>query len=261
MHADVGATLCRPIVINAYAKVNLSLAVIGTEGGMHLLDTIICPIKLCDVLTVTRRTGDGAQGITLRYTDGRPHYPNDSVLRTAKLLEAQGITGLDIVVEKHIPEGAGLGGSSADAAALLRAVDRIDLARALGGDVPALCACEPVRQCGKASDLRPVAVPKLHVAIVLQDKPVSTAECFALYDQIGGEEVDIDAFIARGFTEPKNALQRSAERLCPSIATTLRKLSGNVVMTGSGSAVIAYSTHKITVPNVQNRTVITETLA
>ena len=129
--------------IKAAAKINLSLSVTGIRGdGYHNIDTVMQSVSLYDTLTVSR-----ADKITVEC--GEMSGERNIAFKAAKLFfEHTGICGgAFIKIEKNIPDGAGLGGGSADAAAVLAGLDRIyntglsyetlsGLAARLGADVP-----------------------------------------------------------------------------------------------------------------------------
>ena len=114
------------IEINAYAKVNLSLDIVGRrEDGYHTVDMVMQSVSLCDRVRVT--LNDSGQ---IRLTCSKPHIPEDgrnTAFKAAQLfLDVTGLPfGAEIHIEKHIPDEAGLGGGSADAAAVLRAMNRL----------------------------------------------------------------------------------------------------------------------------------------
>ena len=105
--------------IQARAKINWTLDITGQrEDGYHLMDMLMQPVTLHDIVTI-----EPAQAVTLT-PSGTPLLPPDEshlALRAARALQRHtGCTqGAAIHVEKHIPVGAGMGGGSADAAAVL----------------------------------------------------------------------------------------------------------------------------------------------
>ena len=110
---EISAETQKATVLAANAKINLSLAVTGkAPNGYHTIDTVILPITLSDTVCVAL-----ADTVTVCYTDGRV-YPDDVAYKTAKAIcKRFGLSGVSVRIDKRIPEGAGLGGSSADAAA------------------------------------------------------------------------------------------------------------------------------------------------
>lgn len=138
--------------LRAYGKVNLFLRVLGRRpDGFHEVETILHGIGLYDEMKVSPLS-EGVR-VDMRMMDGIPGAvpdPEDNLVVAAARVVAQMIgsqRGVDVVVEKGIPIGAGLGGGSADAAAVLVAVSEmweVDLDRhvlrgiaaSLGSDVP-----------------------------------------------------------------------------------------------------------------------------
>ncbi len=229
------------------AKVNLCLNVTGKKDGFHLLDGVYVSLSLFDTVRLQR---NGSDFCRVSYTDGRT-YANDSARTACELLQKTFHTeGFDVLIEKRIPERMGLGGSSADAAAVVQAftkefsysVDRAMLLR-MGSDVPFQVqgGCAEVRGCGEKIDK--LSLPKLFCCLLLPREGVSTSACFRLYDEIGGEEVDVKGCIAslqkKEPVDYGNALVRSACRLNGKVAEGLRILRQagfSCGMTGSGSA-------------------------
>ncbi|MGH7907565.1 MAG: 4-(cytidine 5'-diphospho)-2-C-methyl-D-erythritol kinase, partial [Candidatus Binataceae bacterium] len=133
----------------APAKINLYLRVVGRrDDGYHLLDSVMLPLSLHDEIALEMRDARGS-AISLNCDD--PAIPADgrnlAVRAAAAFMEEFGIRAdVSLQLKKKIPAGAGLGGGSSDAAAVLRAMaamTRIDdperLARVaveLGADVP-----------------------------------------------------------------------------------------------------------------------------
>lgn len=136
-----------PLVVHAYAKLNLGLEVLGVrEDGYHELRTIFQTIDLHDVLTLRPLPAD----VVVRCD--HPGVPGDATNLAARAaLELRRFAGAgpgaEITIEKRIPVGGGLGGGSSDAAAVLLALDALwslglgragltPIARRLGADVP-----------------------------------------------------------------------------------------------------------------------------
>ena len=131
------------LTVYAPAKINLVLEVLGREGDYHRISSIVQSIDLCDVLDIEVR-----QGLSFR-CDEESLERDNLVMRMATLLrESTGCSsGARIELRKRIPWGMGLGGGSSDAAATLRALNRLwglGLSRAelaqlvarLGSDIP-----------------------------------------------------------------------------------------------------------------------------
>ena len=190
------------IALAAPAKLNLSLAVLARRAdGYHDLESLMVGVSLADSITV-RATDE--PGIRLRMSYGSrlagtalardvPTSPDNLVVRAAEALAAAaGVErGLDIDLVKQVPAGAGLGGGSSDAAAVLRAASRAwgidwhrdrlaEIGAGLGSDVPFFFADGPAIARGRGERLEPVAgVPPLPVVIACPATGLSTAAVFA----------------------------------------------------------------------------------
>jgi 4-diphosphocytidyl-2-C-methyl-D-erythritol kinase len=178
----------------AQAKVNLILRVLAREAsGYHSIETVFLRLDLSDVVRV-------------RITDGRsldcvgPAIPSSGLGPVEKNLgyraavayaEAVGWpTGFAIEIEKRIPVGAGLGGGSADAGAVLRALDSIsptplgprltELATSLGADVPFMTIESPMALgWGRGERLFPLPVLEPRpVAVVVPNFAISTPDAY-----------------------------------------------------------------------------------
>ena len=110
----------------AYAKVNLTLDILGVKDGYHLLDSLVIALDLYDLITVKKRKdgkirvfsrGEGSESI--------PEEKNNAYKAAVAFQSEFSCGGAEISVFKNIPVGAGLGGSSADAAGALRAMKKL----------------------------------------------------------------------------------------------------------------------------------------
>jgi 4-diphosphocytidyl-2-C-methyl-D-erythritol kinase len=196
------------IQVSAYAKINLFLAVGDLRpDGFHDILTVMRRTSLCDEVEV-ETVADGRGKITLTAT-GDEKIPTDSdniAYRAAeKYLSFAGITdSVSISIEKNIPIGAGLGGGSADAAATLRALERIygalskekilDIALSLGSDVP-FCIFGWTAICeGRGEVITPITDKQtMHLVIAMNGQKVLASEAYRLLDNARGESSgDID---------------------------------------------------------------------
>ena len=152
--------------IEAYAKVNLTLEVLGTRAdGYHLIRSIVLPISLSD--TIELKPFHTIVSDVPYADDLCVHVARDFAERAA--WEGRGIPmkGVQIHVEKRIPVGGGLGGGSADAAAVLMGLNEVwkcgytreQLAQtgaAVGSDVPALVMGGAVLMEGRGEIVTPI---------------------------------------------------------------------------------------------------------
>ena len=179
----------RRVQVKAFAKVNLGLRVLYKRpDGFHELRTVFQSISLADELGIAWEPAES----TSIDIDGTPHILDNLVERASKLvLAASGLTGaVHIELRKNIPEGAGLGGGSSDAAALLLALPVLtgyslsmgtlgQLAAKLGSDVPFFLYGGTALGLGRGEELYPLpdrkAGPGLLVAAQIHS---STAEAY-----------------------------------------------------------------------------------
>ena len=247
------------MTIEAYAKINLTLEVLGTRpDGYHALRSVVIPTTLSDTICLEK-----ADGISSDFAGG-----DDLCVKAAKAILPEGV-GVRIEIEKRIPSGGGLGGGSADAAAVLVALNEmyslgksvgelVEIAARVGSDVPSLVAsrtCGPVLMEGRGEKVSPlgVAIAKpLHFVLANPGVHSSTKEVFAkcvsrvaedekiLYNMrqalVSGSPGGISAALV-------NDLEASAKALHPEIsraAEVLAEATGaRVSMTGSGATVFA----------------------
>ena len=243
------------ITIDAPAKINLSLAIIGKKGNKHLIDSIFIPFDgLVDIISLNKRSD---KVVSIRYTDGRVYENDTAFLCAKKIVDRYDTNGCDIVIEKNIPEGKGLGGSSADAGIVARAMQKayaiesidMDLLLSIGSDVPYFYVGGAKRVKGLGEVIEDIDLPKMYIVIVVPKTSVSTKACYELYDSIGGDEGNIDNFIEgiKDGTSFKNALTKAACTLNADVESCIgyvKKAGFYGGMTGSGSAVFGVETNQ-----------------
>jgi 4-diphosphocytidyl-2-C-methyl-D-erythritol kinase len=238
------------VEVLAYAKLNLILRVVGRRAdGYHELQSLVTAVDLADRITLTRT----AEGVTLRAPPELGPPERNLALRAARALLPAGEPGVRIELEKGIPAGAGLGGGSADAAAVLAGVNELlSLGRTweelaaigitLGADVPFFLGPSPAWLEGIGERVTPVAIP-IPTAFLILVPPVRspTPDVYRAFD-----ELDLPLSPR---TEPvpgpgfPNDLWPAAVHLFPELRRWRDLLAqvapGGVGMTGSGSALFA----------------------
>lgn len=180
-------------VVRAPAKLTLSLRVTGVRpDGYHLLDAEMVTLDLCDILEFEQ--GDGldvefdSDGVAPG--DHTAAVPADDANLVRKALRAVGREAR-VRLRKRIPAGAGLGGGSADAAAVMRwaGVHEPGIASSLGADVPFCLVGGRARVTGVGETVEPLAFGELAGrAYTLLTPPVhvSTVEVYRRWDRMGG---------------------------------------------------------------------------
>jgi len=239
------------LVVAAPAKVNLFLHVTGRRAdGYHTLESLFALVDLADTITLARRD-DGA---VVRTNDvaGVP-AGDDLAVRAARALQsaARVRAGVAIGLEKRVPQGAGLGGGSSDAASVLLALNRlwsldwprarlVELAATLGADVPFFVGGENALARGIGDALTPVTLPPVWVALAFPGAHVRTADIFAAPELTRSTaSAKIDVF-SEGYG--RNDLAVATVARFPEVAEALAALASvapQARMTGSGACVFA----------------------
>lgn len=245
--------------VPAPAKVNLFLHVVGRRAdGYHLLQTAFRFIDLCDTLHFDLRADGGID----RSTD-LPGVPpeQDLTLRAAHALQRATGTrqGVQIGLEKRIPQGGGLGGGSSDAATVLIALNRLwgtglsrrelmALALPLGADVPVFVFGQSAFAQGVGEELAAVTLPERAYLVAQPDASVPTAEIFSAPDLTRDSSyITIADFLASPtFCFGRNDLEPVVYRLYPEVLGASRWLAEQlkprgvaVRMSGSGACLYA----------------------
>ena len=185
----------------AYAKINLFLDVTAKrDDGFHEIKTVMHTVSLADEITVFSVLTRGTAQIHISI-DGASFLPTDGrnlAVKAAKLfLEKCGINAnINIKMKKNIPVAAGLAGGSSDAAAVLRALNRIfgkplgekamlSLAAELGSDVP-YCLIGKTMLCEGRGEVmsRLPSLTGMHFLIVKIDEHVSTPMAYSELDRV-----------------------------------------------------------------------------
>ncbi|MDD5384090.1 MAG: 4-(cytidine 5'-diphospho)-2-C-methyl-D-erythritol kinase [Gallionella sp.] len=245
----------------APAKLNLFLHVIGRRpDGYHLLQTLFRFIDLHDTLHFTLRN-DGAVRRT-SVIEGVAEE-QDLCVRAARLLQSETgcARGVDIVVEKHIPMGGGLGGGSSDAATTLIALNRLwslglprarlmQLGLRLGADVPVFVFGENAFAEGVGNELQTYPLPEAWYVVLFPPVQVPTAQIFA-HPELTRDTVSITmrALLERQLLDGQqlhNDLQSVVCNLYPEVARYMAWLNSfsKARMTGSGACIFAEFTDR-----------------
>ena len=250
----------RSVRIAAPAKINLYLHVTGKRGdGYHLLDSLVVFAGIADRLTVTQ-SATGRLAIDGPFADQIPAGPDNLAVKAAsaaaQLLGME--DGFEIRLTKNLPPAAGIGGGSADAAAVLRAVCRLagrdpgepglaDLALSLGADVPVCLAGNPVFFGGVGERLSPAPqLPEAWLVLVNPRVEVSTPAVFKArtgdFSAAGRfTQAPVNAAaLAAVLAERRNDLMAPALILAPVVGTVLDALGAQpdcllARMSGSGA--------------------------
>jgi 4-diphosphocytidyl-2-C-methyl-D-erythritol kinase len=182
-----------PAVIEARAKLTLSLRVTGRRpDGYHLIDAEMVTLDLADRLELSAGDGLEVSGAARPAAGSAVPAGDDNLVRRALIVAGRRAF---VRLHKRIPSGAGLGGGSADAAAVLRWAGVRDLQAAvgLGADVPFCLVGGRARVSGIGEIVEPLEFGEMEGrAFTLLSPPVhvSTAEVYRAWDRLGGPSGD-----------------------------------------------------------------------
>jgi len=226
------------IELTASAKLTLSLRIVGVRAdGFHLIDAEMVTLSLADRLTLDPDlpTVTSASG---PYATGVPLDEDNLVVRALRLA---GRTA-SVHIDKRIPHGGGLGGGSADAAAVLRwagwtgTPDELRAAARIGADIAFCLVGGHARVGGIGEIVEPLPHVDRTVTLVIPPVRVSTPAAYRSWDEMGGP-------VAAG----PNDLEPAAIRVAPELARW-RDLIGDAtgrtpVLAGSGATWFVHGEH------------------
>lgn len=210
----------------APAKLTWFLEITGfRENGYHELRSEMVTLDLCDQLEIDKNQD------FLKVEGAGPEVPSDGTNLVARALSMVGrLAG--VTVKKRIPTGGGLGGGSADAAAILRWAGGVsdEMALQLGGDVPFCQLGGRALVEGVGEKLTPLGFEERAVTLLLPSFSVNTRECYEAFDEQwanGAKSTD------------RNHLTQAARAVEPRLGVALDWLKGElgqeIVLAGSGS--------------------------
>jgi 4-diphosphocytidyl-2-C-methyl-D-erythritol kinase len=234
----------------AYAKINLALHVRARrEDGYHAIETLFAFLDGGDRLTALPAEGDKLR-VVGEFAEQLTDPFNNIVAKALGVVPRR--KGLAITLEKNLPVAAGLGGGSADAAAVFRLLreahglpdDWLERAARLGADVPA--CVESVTCIGRGTGTELEAVENdlegASVLLVNPRLPLATGPVFAAWDGIDRGPLP-DGPVSYMAREGRNDLAGPAISLCPAVGEVLRALRETpaeiVRMSGSGASCFA----------------------
>jgi len=256
------------ITLSAPAKINISLRILGKRpDGFHELETLMVPIALADQIEIAHGSG---REITLACNDPElPAGPENLCVKAAEAFRvATGLDhGISITLLKRIPHGAGLGGGSSDAAAVLKGLNELfdhplvegelhQIASSLGSDIPFFLGNGPAWCRGRGEILEGAhPLPERSLLLIKPPFPVPTAWAYKRYAELRaqGATVPREPVQYLGELEITNDLEAPVFEkylLLPVMKQWLREQSGveSAFMTGSGSTMVA-----VMVPDASSR--------
>ncbi|MEZ5226886.1 MAG: 4-(cytidine 5'-diphospho)-2-C-methyl-D-erythritol kinase [Acidimicrobiales bacterium] len=201
---DANEATATPVVVHAPAKLTLSLRVTGVRpDGLHLIDAEMVTLDFADTLTIT----EGAEGLSMVGAgDDVPLGPDNLVARALALAGRRA----HVEIDKVIPSQAGLGGGSADAAAVLRwaGFDDVEAAARIGADVAFCLVGGRARVRGFGEIVEPLPFVAQTLTLITPPVACSTPAVYRAWDELGGPTAEDGA----------NDLEAAALRVAPELA-------------------------------------------
>ena len=257
------------LMMKAYAKINLGLNIIDKDkkDSYHIVDMINLPIELHDRIEIEMLP----YGFDTLITSDDRELPTDEkniVYKVEKALREKYNyqEKFRIHIHKSIPVGAGLGGGSADGAAVLIGLNKLlklklstaelcEIGMKIGSDIPFSIRNSPMRVQGKGNILTPVKMKKSYNILILSPKKgLSTKEVYTKYDEVGASPCsNIEGLIEALATDNEklmheslgNQLEKAAIEIYPELVQIKQSMENEglkpSMMTGSGSTLFYIS--------------------
>lgn len=256
------------IVAKSYAKINLSLKIVGkNQEGYHLLEMVNLPLELHDVIEINRDDHANSTHTICDDVALNNHRHNLCTKAVEVMREKYKFKeNFLISIHKEIPFAAGLGGGSSNAAAVIKSLatllkinatkeDLISIGLDIGADVPFFLDNKPAKVTGIGEIVEPIQVKKQYFCLVVKpEEGLSTKAVYEICDNFGHADIDTESVI-RALKEGDddllaksigNDLYSPAAKLLPEVKTIVDSLKGFGLtisgMSGSGSACFALST-------------------
>ncbi len=248
-----------------YAKLNLNLDVVGVFDGYHELSSVFCSISLFDKITVKKRKDSIVTLTEKGIVTGVDVCENNAFKAVKAYIDKYHTNGVDVIVDKHIPIGAGLGGSSADIVGTLKCMDRLfnkgeieSIYNSLGSDCAFMAKGGIAKVSGRGEKVKPIkSKTKFYLLILCDEKTVAAKDSYSVFDKLNiNVEPTTDSIVklltenegAKAIKLIKNDLYLSSKTLLPKITENEKALwdvgAEKVIMAGSGSAVVGLFTGK-----------------
>ena len=253
------------VKVKSYAKVNFTLDLVGEKDGYHLLESFVASVDMFNLVSVVKRKDKLVSGRMKGMDMEQVPFETTNACKVAEaFVEKFSTTGADITIYENIPVGAGLGGSSADAAGVLRAlaklykVDKTELysiANEFGSDIAYMIDGGYAKMQGRGEIITPLEEKKpVYMLLLCPNSTVSAGACYREFDKLcanqelaGKTNEAISAYLRSdivGLADSlNNDLTCGACALNKDVEKGLEELKSfsplGVGMTGSGSATFA----------------------
>ncbi len=249
------------ISLKAWAKVNIGLKILDKrEDGFHNIETTFATVNLSDFLILEEK----GSGLVVEAKNLDIKQEENICFRAADLfMKRFGMnTGVEIRLTKNIPIGAGLGGGSSDAAAVLNGMARLfgmhieerelmEMAAELGSDVPFFIKGGSAYARGRGEELKFFKLPRMNLVLYYPGYPISTKWAYEEYDKsMLTQQAELDNIVParkkkkvrKGF-ELENSFEKVIFKFHPDLLDVKANLLAAgvffVSLSGSGSCLYA----------------------
>lgn len=249
----------KKIIKKIPAKINLTLDVVGLNGPYHEIKSLVASIDVYDTITVSARK-DNKITLTLKGLPLDCPITENNAYKAAKLFyKGKSLCGVNVIIDKKIPIGGGLGGSSADIAGVLLALkelhqtddELLSLANELGSDSGYMLSGGYAIISGRGDKISKVDCDKeLYLLLITTDGEISARASYKIFDEMGiispsVSDIAKDALISGELEQfancLKNDLYQPALKTISSLEDKIDDLKHagaiNALLTGSGPTV------------------------
>lgn len=246
------------MIVKANAKINIALNIVSKlPNGYHELDMVMLPIDIYDTIKIEETDKDEIEGFDDLDMESNLMYKALNIIREEYNIDKK----IKIRIEKQIPQQAGLGGGSSDAAFVLKALNQmwnlgitdeklVEIGLKLGADVPFFIINKPARVKGIGENISPFSIAKpLYGVVVKPCFGFKTSHMFAQVSSYDDKSFEIEKLITALISGlkienmDKSALFNDFEEVCDD---RIQNIKSNMivngasltVMSGSGSSVV-----------------------
>ena len=256
----------KKVAVKIPAKINLTLDVLGTNENYHEISSLVASIDIYDEIIVSKRS-DYKIKLTMKGLSVDCAMVDNNAYKAAVLFQKTFKTGgVDIVINKNIPVAGGLGGSSADIAGVLKALnllfsvdgDMEKLASELGSDAPYMLKSGYAVLSGRGEKIERLPFTQtLYLLLITENASISARSCYKKFDQRKKEYQPTTAKAVTALNDCdekslidaiKNDLSNAACELVKQIKFNLYALNkagvDKAIVAGSGPTVLGFYSDK-----------------
>ena len=235
--------------INTYAKINLNLKISkDIEDGLHNISSLIVPIDLYDSIEIKETNAD----VDKIQFDKEGISEENTISKSLNLLRSRSnLPGFfDIIIKKNIPNEAGLGGGSSNAAGIISTLTKKynlqmptyrEIAVNVGSDVPFFITGKPANIFGIGDIVNPENLQRdINMILVVPNEKISTKDAFSMFDELSQDNLEINEYeglkIFNDFWIPAQTLEPNLLK----IKNNLESITNlEFYLSGSGSSMFS----------------------